>query len=164
MFEPEPASVPAARRFVRQALVDLGAEDFEYAASQVVSELAANAVIHARSTFEVGLHLAGDDLRVTVTDRSRRPLVTKSHSAEATTGRGLSLVTAIADDWGVERHDDGKTVWLLLRASQNPQTNHAKVRDSPLETLADRSGAEGSRRPDGTSALDEGSGPQLLRA
>ena len=30
-------------------------------------------------------------------------------------GRGLQIVTALADSWGTVRHRDGKVVWARLR-------------------------------------------------
>lgn len=46
-----PSSVPAARRFVRDALHRLGAAAAVDDAQALVSELATNAVIHARTAF-----------------------------------------------------------------------------------------------------------------
>jgi hypothetical protein len=115
-FEPVSASVPAARRFVRRALTELGADDYEFAAAQIVSELATNAVIHARSGFTVSLALEGDLLRLAVTDSSARMPMAKNHSRQATTGRGIGMVASIAEHWGVDPLPTGKTVWVLIGA------------------------------------------------
>jgi hypothetical protein len=32
--------------------------------------------------------------------------------ADATTGRGLALLDALASSWGADRHVEGKTVWF----------------------------------------------------
>lgn len=114
-FAPDLASVGEARRFVRRALVELGAEEIEFEAAQVVSELATNSVIHAATRFEVALDHDGECLRIAVSDGSRRIPVAKSHSAQATTGRGLRLVATLAEAWGTEERSDGKTVWCTLR-------------------------------------------------
>ena len=114
-FGPDLVNVGEARRFVRRALIDLGAEEMEFEAAQVVSELATNSVIHAGTPFEVDLDLDGESLRIAVSDGSRRSPVAKSHSAQATTGRGLKLVATLADAWGTEPRSDGKTVWCTLR-------------------------------------------------
>lgn len=114
-FAPDLASVGEARRFVRRALVDLGAEEMEFEAAQVVSELATNSVIHAGTPFEVELDHDGESLRIAVSDGSRRSPVAKSHSAQATTGRGLKVVSTLADAWGTQARSDGKTVWCILR-------------------------------------------------
>ncbi|MDA8047347.1 MAG: ATP-binding protein [Actinomycetota bacterium] len=115
-FGGDAASVGDARRFVRDALVRLDAAAYEYAAIQLVSELSTNAVIHARSPFEVSIEAWDDRLRLAVTDWSPRLPRTKHHSIGASTGRGLAIVAAMAADWGVERHAGGKTVWALLRS------------------------------------------------
>lgn len=115
-FGADLGSVGEARRFVRRALIDMGAQDLEFEACQVVSELATNSVIHAATAFEVGLEYAGDVLRVRVSDSSPKSPITKSHSVQATTGRGLRLVAKLADEWGTEVRPDGKTVWCTLRA------------------------------------------------
>jgi anti-sigma regulatory factor (Ser/Thr protein kinase) len=118
-FGTELASVGEARRFARRALVDLGAEDLEFEACQVVSELATNAAIHAATPFEVEFVYDGDELQINVSDGSPRAPVTKSHSDQATTGRGLRLVGVLADEWGVRLRPDGKTVWCTLRPGRN---------------------------------------------
>lgn len=115
-FSAELASVGEARRFVRRALVDLGADEFEFEACQLVSELATNAVIHAATPFEVDLDYVRGELRIHVSDASPKSPVTKSHSDQATTGRGLRLVGTMADQWGVDMRPDGKTVWCSVRA------------------------------------------------
>lgn len=114
-FGADLSSVGEARRFVRRALVDLGAEEMEFEAAQLVSELVTNSVIHAGTPFEVDLYRDGESLRIAVSDGSRRSPVAKSHSAQATTGRGLKLVATLSDAWGTETRSDGKTVWCTLR-------------------------------------------------
>jgi len=51
----DPASAQAARRFVLDALCALDREDVAWAAQQVVSELATNALLHARTTMDVAV-------------------------------------------------------------------------------------------------------------
>jgi anti-sigma regulatory factor (Ser/Thr protein kinase) len=117
-----PDSVPAARRFVRRTLAAWGLAPLADAASLVVSELATNAVLHARSEFTV--RVAVDEaggLRLEVADRSRRRLQPRSHSAAATTGRGLGIVGELAQAWGVADDEHGKSVWVVLRDVQARQ-------------------------------------------
>lgn len=114
-FSAELASVGEARRFVRRALVDLGADELEFEACQLVSELATNAVIHAATPFEVDLDYGRNELHIRVSDASPKGPVIKSHSDSATTGRGLRLVGTMADQWGVDIRPDGKTVWCTVR-------------------------------------------------
>ncbi|MBT2526790.1 ATP-binding protein [Streptomyces sp. ISL-99] len=93
-------------------------------AALIVAELAANAVTHGRvpgRDFELRLVLdAGGLLRIEVTDtRTERrlpapPPLTPPTDAEA--GRGLLLVAALAETWGVTERQVGKTVWATLRS------------------------------------------------
>ncbi|MEV6740598.1 ATP-binding protein [Streptomyces sp. NPDC051104] len=94
-------------------------------AEQIVAELAANAVLHGRvqgRDFRLALtldHPAAGVLRIAVTDARGDRLPTAvddfvtTHDSE--TGRGLLLVTALADRWGTEPYPPGgKTVWAEL--------------------------------------------------
>jgi anti-sigma regulatory factor (Ser/Thr protein kinase) len=109
-FEPDSASVRAVRVFVASAM-DLP-EDLEATVALLVSELAANSVLHARTTYQVAVDAAFGRVRISVTDTNPRLPVVKFHSLEAATGRGLRLVQSLADRWGVDSHEQGKTVWF----------------------------------------------------
>ncbi|WP_043382973.1 ATP-binding protein [Streptomyces mutabilis] len=88
-------------------------------AALLVAELAANAVTHGRvpgRDIEVRLRLDAYTLRIDVSDsrgerRPRGPESTAAVTPEAERGRGLLLVDALADRWGVfDRVPVGKTV------------------------------------------------------
>ena len=113
---PEPSSAGSARRFVAAALV-AGSEVAELAVL-LVSELASNAVLHARTAFEVVIHVDNQHLRVEVHDGSPALPTLKDYVAESITGRGLHMVAASADNWGFDVHDDGKVVWFELDQSR----------------------------------------------
>jgi anti-sigma regulatory factor (Ser/Thr protein kinase) len=83
----------------------------------LVSELVTNAVIHAGS--EVGLVVshagAHATVRIEVRDSSARPVRMGSFEAEATSGRGVALVDALAARWGIVVDENcGKLVWFEL--------------------------------------------------
>jgi anti-sigma regulatory factor (Ser/Thr protein kinase) len=109
-FEPESATLRSVRSFVTSA-TDLP-EALEADVSLLASELAANSVLHARTPYRVTVHEGFGRLRVSVSDSNPRLPVMKHHSPEAATGRGIRLVAAIADRWGVESEEHGKTVWF----------------------------------------------------
>jgi anti-sigma regulatory factor (Ser/Thr protein kinase) len=81
----------------------------------VVTELAANAVLHAGSPFSVSVRGDGARLRIGVRDHSRAMPEPQEPSAVRLSGRGLQLIAAIAGRWGVEPLADGKVVWAELR-------------------------------------------------
>ena len=116
-YEGTPGSVPEARSAVEQALAAWGLDELGWTAMLLVSELATNALLHGRTGFTVVLAaLPGGALRLEVSDGSRGVPRARRYGEEATTGRGLRLVQDLADAWGVERTDDGKTVWVELAA------------------------------------------------
>lgn len=146
-FSADLASVGEARRFVRRALVELDAEELEFEACQLVSELATNAVIHAATPFEVDLDFDRSELRIDVSDGSPKEPVAKSHSDHATTGRGLRLVGTMADQWGVHLRPDGKTVWCSVRVggTRSPARTFSSVDDDIRSS---------SGRPRGASSVN----------
>ena len=85
----------------------------------LTGELVANAVVHGPSDGQIQVHLdvADDAVRVSVSDectdrpRPRQPELTDGD------GRGMVLVGALADAWGVDRRGKGgKTVWFTVGA------------------------------------------------
>jgi anti-sigma regulatory factor (Ser/Thr protein kinase) len=114
----EPSSVPAARHFVAKVLASSGADDEVWAAAQVTTELAANAVVHAATAFVVRVHVDDDFVRIAVTDRKPLATAARRHfSIDSTTGRGLRLVASLSTSWGVETSETTKTVWCEITRS-----------------------------------------------
>jgi serine phosphatase RsbU (regulator of sigma subunit)/anti-sigma regulatory factor (Ser/Thr protein kinase) len=115
----EPASGSAARRFVRRTLAGLDA-DPERVETLVLlcSELVTNAVLHAAAPSELRLRVRDGRVRLEVHDPSPAVPVPRARDLGATNGRGMVLVDALADSWGVEvgdgLPDEGKTVWVEL--------------------------------------------------
>lgn len=112
-YPPVTASVRAARRFVEAQLAAHGRPDLADDAGLVLSELAANAVLHARTPFEVVVSGADRQrVRVDVLDGSSSLPVLAAALQTSMTGRGMVLVAALASRWGCEHLDEGKTVWF----------------------------------------------------
>jgi hypothetical protein len=111
------SSVPAARRFVAQTLESWGQVEASWAAAQIVSELAGNCALHARTEFCVRLVKQDRTVRLEVQDGSAARVQPRHYGRESTTGRGLRLVERLGTDWGVDLHAGGKTVWVALRLS-----------------------------------------------
>ncbi|MEU3849726.1 ATP-binding protein [Streptomyces sp. NPDC029554] len=88
-------------------------------AAQVVAELSANAVTHGRvpgRDFRLLLSVVGGTLRIEVTDtRDDRHPAPRCPSPDAESGRGLLLVDALTDRWGVTPGlSPRKTVWAEI--------------------------------------------------
>lgn len=112
---PETASVGEARRFVDAVLQSWDAEDTAWTCTQLVSELATNAVIHARTEFTLEISRRGSTIKVCVRDHSATSPAVRRYTSDATTGRGLRLVETMARSWGIERAGSaGKVVWFEL--------------------------------------------------
>lgn len=111
----EPDSVPYARRWIAEALAGTALETLTPDAELVVSELVTNALLHAGPPVSLRVRVDGATVRIEVADGSRLAPLRGLARADAMTGRGLSLVAALARDWGVEPSPGGgKVVWCEL--------------------------------------------------
>ncbi|MFC8225745.1 ATP-binding protein [Streptomyces sp. NPDC057287] len=119
-YRRERRSVPLVRQFVREALLDWACEVDLGDVLLCVSELATNALVHGvppgrgfrvRPTW-------GDLLRIEVDDSGGGAVREEPCPAPyAEYGRGLLLVGALADAWGVGERDPGRTVWCEFAGS-----------------------------------------------
>jgi anti-sigma regulatory factor (Ser/Thr protein kinase) len=117
---PTAESASVARWLVNDLLRDLIDDDTRDTAALLTTELVSNAIRHTRDELVVTVRLDGDRLRVGVADSShRRPQLVQVGSRD-TSGRGLHLVEAMADRWGVDPDERGlgKTVWFELEVPQ----------------------------------------------
>ncbi len=107
-------------------------------AAHIVAELAANAVTHGRvpgRDFGLLLYVIGGTLRVEVTDTrgDRTPSLRQGAEDDSESGRGLLLVDALADRWGVyEGLRPRKTVWAEIRLSPEPENACSGDKGDPL--------------------------------
>ena len=88
----------------------------------MLSELATNAVQHAATEFEVAVELidGGRSVRVSVTDTAEGFPTPEAAAPDAPRGRGLHIVSSLADDWGVDVQKDpaGQDGVVLGRAAR----------------------------------------------
>jgi len=115
-FDPDPSHLAAVRDFARHAAESLGATvDLELLAV-VVGELAANAVVHQHSRAEITVRrLDGGILEVAVRDGGvELPRLVNDDPASTSGHRGIQMVAALSDAWGVEPSPVGKRVWARL--------------------------------------------------
>ena len=125
------SSVPTARHFAESVLMGWGEPEAAWTAAQVVSELATNCTIHARTDFSVRISVEERRVQIEVRDASPVTVRPRSYSDTATTGRGLRMVATMAAAWGVALTEDGKTVWVRLE----PVTGEDDDDTADLETL-----------------------------
>lgn len=124
----QPSRASAVRRMVseRLALLSVSEEVLDNAVL-ATDELFANAVGHGSrghgDTVTVTVECAGHEVRVTVADRSTDLPRRRTASAAEESGRGLAIVAALADDWGIappEPGERGKRVWFALDLRGEP--------------------------------------------
>jgi len=117
ILTPVPGSVPEARRFV--ASLDFVRRSDPEKLALLTAEVVTNAILHARTPLKLeAVEVAGRGVRVSVTDGNSNPPVKKDYGPTSPTGRGLHIVEAMADRWGFDRSESGKTVWFELVDSE----------------------------------------------
>jgi len=118
------ASVGAAREFALTTLLEWKVDDRQDDIRLCVSELATSAVLHGvppGREFSVRLLLEGALLRLEVRDSGDGHPEVRHPGMERCTGRGLFLVSELADDFGVAQNDPGKTVWAVFKVAITPR-------------------------------------------
>jgi len=133
LFANTPASVPGARSFATSVVGEVS-RDVAEAIGVMVSELATNSLRHAGSEFRVRVDRDDGLIRVAVSDSGPgQPFLRSQHPREPT-GRGLRIVQALADDWGVAPLHDGrgKVVWFTLDVARRaePTRDTARAADT----------------------------------
>ncbi len=160
-FPNEASSVTASRRYVLRALGD-AAESVADAIALMVSELSANAVRHTATDFTVTLDRTDTGVRISVSDSGPGRPVVRTPDPTEPSGRGLQIVAALADEWGIvpSPSGPGKTVWFTLelsadseaearrggeRVEQLESTGSASSGTNPMSAAGDA--PRGERRP-----------------
>jgi anti-sigma regulatory factor (Ser/Thr protein kinase) len=113
---------PASAALVRHSIAD---DLAQFAFTQesvedvvlVASELVGNAVLHGAPTdgdLDISWDIERDAVVVRVLDGSPELPRRRASNTRDTSGRGLSIVAALALDWGVRRTTHGKLVWARV--------------------------------------------------
>jgi anti-sigma regulatory factor (Ser/Thr protein kinase) len=116
----EPASAAKVRRSIAEDLSEYAiAQDCVDDVVLVASELVGNAVVHATGPqgadpLDVSWDVQPDAVVIRVLDGSPQLPMRRSSDTADRSGRGLSIVAAIALDWGVRRSGTGKLVWARI--------------------------------------------------
>lgn len=169
-----PLAPGAARRFVGAALAEWAELDLPGASALsarlvedalvVVSELVTNAVVHAGTDVELLCRLGSDDptgagwLLVEVSDHhpsravrdegTERPYLVERPYGAAEYGRGLRLVAALSEAWGITYRTGVKTVWARL------SVDGAMAVEGAFEAYAGDEGVEGTAGGEGVQDWD----------
>ncbi len=120
VYAPSPHTARQARGDVAGTLADWGVDRAASCdAAQVVAELTGNAVRHCRlpdRRFLVRVTRGGGRLQLEVDDAAPTSPVLTHAPDDAEDGRGLRIVDALADVWGVTPRGGGigKTVWAVI--------------------------------------------------
>ncbi len=116
---PAARSVPVARHLAREVLRAWQAPQDTGDVELLVTELVADVVddVGGESVLSLELEYSDGWLRVAVADGSAvRPVVGELRGDQPR-GRGMQVVEAIADEWGVADVDGGKQVWFGIRST-----------------------------------------------
>jgi len=124
LFDRRRTTPGAARAFVTDALAQWGQTERLDDIRLCASELATNAVLHgapAGGRILVRVELHATVLCIEVHDSGNGTPTTREARSTTDDGRGLLLVSAVADHWGVSgRKGPGKCVWAAFHRSVLP--------------------------------------------
>jgi anti-sigma regulatory factor (Ser/Thr protein kinase) len=106
-----------ARRSLPEVLTRPPRRDLYEDMDLVFTELISNAVRHGGGLREAQLANTGEHLRLIAADNDPRGPAVRARRVDRPNGRGMHLIQAIADRWGINRHhtEIGKRVWADLR-------------------------------------------------
>ncbi|WSZ38049.1 ATP-binding protein [Streptomyces sp. NBC_00190] len=125
---PVSKGVRAARQWTSGHLASLpwnnSAADTVHSVLLSVSELVTNAHLHAAGTAHLVLTWDGCCLHVSVADSDPRLPEPREADAQrdagATSGRGLGIVTTLADSWDIHAFHGGKAITACFRPPGRP--------------------------------------------
>ncbi len=114
-FDCEATAVSAARAFVREQLSGAD-ESLVESALLLTSELATNAVVHAKTPYSVSVEHQADHVRIEVGDLGDGGFQVQ-HGKAGPGGHGLFVVRAMASRSGFESRGDRHVAWFELEVA-----------------------------------------------
>lgn len=126
-FTAEPEEVAALRRIMRLHLRLWGLHDVADSAQLCMSELVSNVIAHVGhgTPATLAVSMTGTYLRIEVHDSDTHALPTLIETvADSESGRGMVLVDALADRWGVQLRADRKVTWCELATGLTSPNGH----------------------------------------
>jgi anti-sigma regulatory factor (Ser/Thr protein kinase) len=144
---PDVEAPARARAWIGEVLADWPSAKVADA-KLLLSELVTNAVLHAQTIIEICVEHSRERVRVEVVDHLRLAPVAKHYGSQASTGRGMQLVTVLATECGTKALAGAKCVWFELAADDPgpaPETGSAEPDLSRWPHLDPTPPADGSR-------------------
>jgi anti-sigma regulatory factor (Ser/Thr protein kinase) len=164
----ELSSARRARLFVEGACTDWQLEVIRDDAMVVVSELVANAVVHAGTGCRVVLRYGARGLTIAVYDHAPDLALPLRPVTESQRGHGLFMVAALSLHWGLSRGRGEKCVWAFLPATVAAAYSHT-VRTAAHDAVRVHL-AHAANSPDAATAVEhlvarlgEQHGPQFVQ-
>ncbi|WP_411150263.1 ATP-binding protein [Streptomyces sp. A30] len=110
----DPRAVRVVRATIRSILAAAKLNCIVDTVELLVSEVVTNAYRHSPMETYVSMERTPDDFRVTVWDHAPGTPMPRAPAADDERGRGLGIVEACADEWGVRDYPHGKAVWFSV--------------------------------------------------
>ncbi|RST07614.1 ATP-binding protein [Streptomyces sp. WAC05374] len=156
-FLADPREIAGVRNVIRTHLRLWGLCEVVEAAQLCASELIANVTTHVGvgTPTTLAVSMSGTYLRIEVHDPDTRALPTLCQvDAEAETGRGMALVNAVAERWGVQLLTDRKVTWCEIATDLIAPDGHGGgARVTRAEALLTLYGAARTPRPSAPSLV-----------
>lgn len=110
----DPRAVGVVRAAIRSILRVARLNCIVDSVELMVSEIVTNAYRHSPTEAYVSMERTPDDFRVTVWDHGPGTPTPRTPADSDERGRGLGIVEACADEWGVRTYPYGKAVWFSV--------------------------------------------------
>ncbi|MFC5380593.1 ATP-binding protein [Aquipuribacter nitratireducens] len=111
---PRASSAREARRWVVRQLEVWSLEPLCEQVELLTTEVVTNSLLHAGTPMLVEVVREGAGVRVSVTDGSSVVPTRRRYSPNASTGRGMTLLSGLADDYGWHTTPGGKVTWFRV--------------------------------------------------
>jgi anti-sigma regulatory factor (Ser/Thr protein kinase) len=111
---------------LRDALKTWELDGFGQVTELLASELVTNALRHVGSPITLRAFRQPSRIRVEVEDTSTMTPVRRDPEPLDPGGRGIMIVESLANDWGADVRDDGKTVWFEIDVSTATSEIHTE--------------------------------------
>ncbi|WP_338900443.1 ATP-binding protein [Streptomyces sp. TG1A-60] len=126
-FTADPEEVAVLRRIMRLHLGLWGLHEVVDGAQLCVSELVSNVITHVGhgTPATLAVSMSGTHLRIEVHDPDTRALpALMAADSDSESGRGMALVDAVAERWGVQLLADRKVTWCELPTTLTSPNGH----------------------------------------